>query len=93
MTVRDVAKRIGVSFPYVSDIERGEANVTIDVVERYAGLVGVTITAASSPPASSALGRALAALAALPATALDFEVEMLERRAARERVMSAKGTA
>lgn len=40
LTLREVGERAGVTFQYVSDVEKGEANVTIGALERISEAVG-----------------------------------------------------
>jgi transcriptional regulator with XRE-family HTH domain len=60
---RDVAEAAGVTFQYVSDVEKGEANVTIGVLEKIATAVGADIdVVVRSPEAANALDQALSQL-------------------------------
>ena len=90
LTQRELAHRAGMHPAYIGGVERGERNVTLDVVERLARALAVPAAelmldgarGANLPAASEARLAALAARAANPADlalALDVASYLLDR--------------
>ena len=94
LTQKELAHRAGMHPAYIGGVERGERNVTLDVVERLARALAVSAAelmldgsrGAAAPAVSEARLAALASRAASPADlalALDVAGYLLERLAAR----------
>lgn len=45
----DVAERMGIGQPSVSEFERGETSVKLETLQKYAEAIGVTINISISP--------------------------------------------
>jgi DNA-binding XRE family transcriptional regulator len=44
LSQRDLANRVGVSHPRISDIDEGRANPTLSTLEAIAGVLGITVS-------------------------------------------------
>jgi transcriptional regulator with XRE-family HTH domain len=85
LTLREVAEVAGVSYQYVSDVENGQANVTLDALESILCAVGgeavVTVVPAGQPRDMAALARLAELIPRVSPELLDGVILGLEARA------------
>jgi transcriptional regulator with XRE-family HTH domain len=80
----ELARRVGVSARYIAMIERGEANATLDVVERIAEALGLELELLARPPTFPAGPRVRDAVHARCSAYVDRRLTGLGWQVARE---------
>lgn len=85
LTLRDVGEAAGVSYQYVSDVENGQANVTIEALESILSAVGgeavITVVPAGQPCDMSVLARLAELIPRISPELLEGVILGLEARA------------